>query len=336
MAPARRRLVLAVAVLLGVAVLAAGALATVHALHGTPAASAPAAVPQDQPGPVLLVPGYGGSVAELNAARRGAAGPGQGRHRRTAARQRPGRPARPGPDARCGSDRGTRPHRRALGRRGRLLRRRGGGPATGCRTLGGRAQARRLVTLGSPHHGTDVAALGTPASPGACPTACQQLAPDSPLLAPLDAGASCRPARLVVSIWTTQDDVVLPPDSAGLAGALEPDGAERLPGRQVRPRPACPTDPLVQGDASASAGSGPRARAASRCGTAPTAAGSARDVLGREVGPGGAEQHDDVDRLQRDAPLDVAPQDRVAEQVDERQPVPGRQVRLQRAARRRW
>jgi threonyl-tRNA synthetase len=55
-------------------------------------------------------------------------------------------------------------------------------------------------------------------------------------------------------------------------------------------------------------------------------AGSARDVLGGEVGPGRAEQHHHVDPLQRQPAHDVPPLDGHPEEVDERQPVAGRQV----------
>ena len=43
----------------------------------------------------------------------------------------------------------------------------------------------------------------------------------------------------------------------------------------------------------------------------------------------GEQEHHDVPGLQQHAAHDVAPQDRVAEQVDERQPVPRRQVGAQ-------
>ena len=44
------------------------------------------------------------------------------------------------------------------------------------RDEGGASVVRRVLTLGSPHHGTDVAALATEVA-GGCPTACEQLTP---------------------------------------------------------------------------------------------------------------------------------------------------------------
>ncbi len=105
--------------------------------------------------------------------------------------------------------------------------------------------ARRVVTLGAPMHGTRVAAAGSAAVPGACPTACQQLAPGSGLLAEL-AGVTV-PDRLPwLSVWTDDDRTVVPPDSARLSGALNVAVQTVCPGVYVE-HGQLPTDPLVAG-----------------------------------------------------------------------------------------
>ena len=86
--------------------------------------------------------------------------------------------------------------------------------------LGGAAHARRIVLLGSPNHGTDIAALGASFGGSLCPAACQQLAPTSSLLQSLNAGGETVTGPQWVSIWTDQDQVVTPPESASLDGAL--------------------------------------------------------------------------------------------------------------------
>lgn len=109
---------------------------------------------------------------------------------------------------------------------------------------GGSDHLRRLVTLGSPHHGTDLATLGSLVG-GACPAACRQLAPDSPLLARLDAEPV--PDGLVfVSLWTTLDDVVVPASSAVVDGVPSPSLQSICPGASAR-HGDLPRDPLVQG-----------------------------------------------------------------------------------------
>jgi triacylglycerol lipase len=219
------------AITAGVAVLAAGGGAGRTA--GYPA--------QDRPGPVLLVPGYGGQTGSLSvlAARIRATG----RHA-TVVRL---------PGSGTGSlitDAGVlnAAVERAL---------RGGAPSVDvigysaggvvallwAREDNGSDKARRVVTLGSPFHGTRLAADATGFLPGACPAACQQLVPGSPLLAQLTHTAvRSRPRWL--SLWTTNDDVVLPADSARLAGAVNVPIQSVCPGHQVS-HTHLPTDPVV-------------------------------------------------------------------------------------------
>lgn len=76
----------------------------------------------------------------------------------------------------------------------------------------GTAGIVRLVTLGSPHHGTDIAWLGI----GRC---AQEMRRGSDLLDMLPDAA---PASLpVVSIWSTDDNFMIPGDTARLAGARD-------------------------------------------------------------------------------------------------------------------
>jgi triacylglycerol esterase/lipase EstA (alpha/beta hydrolase family) len=124
------------------------------------------------------------------------------------------------------------------------------------RRHGGASQARRVITLGSPQHGTDIATLARSILPGACPTACQQLAPDSDLLATLNNGDETPSGPTFVSIWTTHDDVVIPPDSASLAGALDLTVQSVCATDQVR-HGGLPTDRVVQAMVLAELAAGP-------------------------------------------------------------------------------
>jgi triacylglycerol lipase len=105
------------------------------------------------------------------------------------------------------------------------------------------ARARRVVTLGAPFHGTELAAAAQALVPGECPTACQQLVPGSPLLTSLDVATSGGlPPWL--SLWTADDDVVSPPDSARLAGAIDVPVQSVCPALAVS-HTELPSDPAV-------------------------------------------------------------------------------------------
>lgn len=87
--------------------------------------------------------------------------------------------------------------------------------------LDGAAVTRRVVTVASPHHGTDLAALATSVGGGACAEACQQLDPGSDLLRRLNAQDETPDGPLWMSLWTTSDQTVVPADSAVLDGAVD-------------------------------------------------------------------------------------------------------------------
>lgn len=109
--------------------------------------------------------------------------------------------------------------------------------------LGGAAVARRIVTLGSPHHGAELAALGAGLTSNDCPEACQQLVPGSELLAGLEETPS---GPVWTTVWTADDRVVTPPDSARLAGAVNVELQDICPDARVA-HGQLPTDPLPVG-----------------------------------------------------------------------------------------
>jgi triacylglycerol lipase len=215
LSPARRRFVLALlAVVAAAAVVVAG---LVIRANRTPAVHP---VAQDRPGPILLVPGYGGSLTSLATL--------------AATLRRDGRDvtlvALPG---KATGD--LRDQAKTLGAAAKAAIARthaasvdvvgysAGGVVVRLwvKDYGGANLARRVVTLGSPHHGTTVAGIAVDLAPSACPTACQQLAPDSTLLRGLDGGDETPRGPEWVSIWTTEDQTVVPPDSAVLSGAVD-------------------------------------------------------------------------------------------------------------------
>lgn len=250
MSPARRRLVL---VLLG-ALLAAALVATVVVVWRGAAGSV-TPVAQDQPGPVLLIPGYGGSTealevlaGELRASGRDAtvlrlAGDGTG-------------------DLREQAD--------VLAAAAGAVIERTGAPSVDIvgysaggvvarlwvRDYGGAGLARRVVTLGSPHHGTRVAELAVAIVPDQCPLACRQLVPGSDLLRELNAGDETPDGPVYISIWSTVDEVVTPPDSARLDGALNLVVQDICALSEV-PHGSLPTDAVVSGILALQIGAGP-------------------------------------------------------------------------------
>jgi triacylglycerol lipase len=88
------------------------------------------------------------------------------------------------------------------------------------RDLGGAARARHMVLLGSPNHGAGLAEQARILDPGRCLPACRQLVPSSRLLAALNRGDETPDGPTWASVWTTQDQVVTPPESARLDGAV--------------------------------------------------------------------------------------------------------------------
>lgn len=238
LAPARRRLVVAALAALFLAALVVG----VGVVRGVDPGVTPVA--QDRPGPVLLVPGYGGSTTALDVLagflrRQGRdvtvvilAGDGTGDlHDQAEVLDVAARAA------------AERTGQRSVDVVGYSA---GGVVARlWVREDGGDALARRVVTLGSPHHGTTVAGFAADVTPDSCPVGCRQLAPDSDLLRSLNAGDETPPGPVFVSVWSTADRVVTPPASARLDGALD------VPVQSVCPRSRVahgelPSDPQVQ------------------------------------------------------------------------------------------
>ncbi len=211
LAPARRRVVLTLLVLV---VVVAAVLTT--ALVGHRAAQVDGPVPQTRPGPVLLVPGYGGGTGSLQSLA----------DRLTAAGRGATVVALPGDgtgDLRASAEALGAAVSDALERTGEatvdVIGYSAGGIVARLWVADGNAGVvRRVLTLGSPHHGTSLADLA--GSVASCPVGCQQLGTGSELLAVLNAGDETPDGPTWVSIWTAQDETVTPPDSARLDGAL--------------------------------------------------------------------------------------------------------------------
>ncbi len=222
-------------------VIVAGAVAgTVRALARSPSVTP---VAEDHPGDVLLVPGYGGSMTALDV---------------LAARIRSaGRTATVVPLAGNGTG-DLQVQANVLNGYVNQALVDGSGPVTVIGysaggvvawlwdvDYGGVGKARQIITLGSPLHGAELAALGQAFVPSACPAACQELVPGSAMLSRLQQTASAtRPPWL--SLWTTDDQVVQPPDSALLPGAVNVPLQSICPDATIA-HGQLPTAPLVVG-----------------------------------------------------------------------------------------
>jgi triacylglycerol lipase len=256
LSPPRRRLVLGVAALVGVLVLALVATSVVRALtRGGP-------VPQDRPGPVLLVPGYGGRTASLDPI--AAVLRNEGRSVTVVSLLGDG----------TGDLDAQAEH---LGDVADTVLRDSGAPSLDVvgysaggvvarlwvRDHGGDTQARRVLTLGSPQHGTSVAALGAELA-GGCPTACEQLVPDSPLLRRLNAGDETPAGPAWATVRSSADRVVTPAGSAALAGALNVLVQDVCPGASTS-HSQLPGDPVVAATLRSALGAGPLTAPPSGC-----------------------------------------------------------------------
>ncbi|RYP82574.1 lipase [Nocardioides guangzhouensis] len=221
LAPAPRRLFLGVAVAVALALVAV--LAAVF-LGGEPDVQP---VDQGRAGPVLLVPGYGGNTASLEVL--------------AATLRAHGREAEivPAPGDGRGNLRGHAMLLAAAAARSIA----GGAPSVDVvgfsaggivariwvSELGGDGQARRIVTVGSPHHGTDL----THGTARPCPIGCRQLMAGSDLLDGLNRGDETPRGPRWISLWTEDDRTVVPPTSARLEGALAFSVQSVCPGLHV-------------------------------------------------------------------------------------------------------
>jgi triacylglycerol lipase len=249
-----RRRIFAVALTALLAVIVVVAVVSVLLAHQDSAAGQAAGYPaQDRPGPVLLVPGYGGNTNSLDILARRIRVTG----RQAIVLHLPGN----GTGSLAGDARvlnaavshalhGGAPSVDVIGYSA-------GGVTTllWAREDGGAHKARRIVTLGSPFHGAELAADGEAFLPNACPAACRQLVPGSSLLTQLEGGITpSRPDWL--SLWSINDQTVDPPDSARLAGAVNVPIQSLCPAQQIS-HSQLPTNPAATAMVLQAIGTGP-------------------------------------------------------------------------------
>ena len=186
--------------------------------HGPGQVAQPAAPAQDRPGPVLLVPGYGGSTGPLEslASRIRATG------RTATVVTLPGAGTGSLVTDAAALDAAVNDALAHGAPSVDVIGYSAGGVVAliWARRDDGLLKARRIITLGAPFHGTSLAAAAQAFVPDACPVACQQLIPGSSLLGSLKVANAVGLPRWL-SLWTTDDQVVTPPTSARLPGAID-------------------------------------------------------------------------------------------------------------------
>jgi triacylglycerol lipase len=259
LSPPRRRLVLVTVTASVVAAIVAAVLVVVQ-MRGdkvTPVA-------QDKPGPVVLLPGYGGKVASLDPL--------------VAALRASGRQAVVfTPTAHESGDLRVQAKRlRALVTRTLNSSHAASVDVVGysaggviarlwVRDYGGASLARRVLTISSPHHGTSQASVAAETFGGACTAACVQLTEDSDLLRHLNAGDETPTGPSWITVRSSSDTVVTPISSAVLGGALNLLVQTGCPAATTS-HTGMPSDPYVLATLGSSLGVGrPKAPADVRC-----------------------------------------------------------------------
>jgi pimeloyl-ACP methyl ester carboxylesterase len=235
LSPQRRRLALVVLGLVLVLVIAGAATAVLRTVHST------AGVPQDRPGPVLLVSGYGGGLDSLMPLAERLRSDGRD-------------PVVVDPVGDGTGDLASQADH--LGEVADRVLRESGAPSVDVIGYsaggvvarlwvrdGGAPVVRRVLTIGSPQHGTTQAALGAELA-GGCPAACEQLIPGSDVLRRLNAGDETPAGPDWVTIRSTADRVVTPVDSAALDGALNLVVQDFCPASTTT-HGALPSDPVT-------------------------------------------------------------------------------------------
>jgi triacylglycerol lipase len=239
----RRRVLAGV---LALVVLAAAAVVSVRLMRDAGPLVDPLARPdQDRPGPVLLVPGYGGSRGSLLRLAERIEATGRSATVLTLVGDGTG-------DLSAQVDVLDEAVDAVLADGAPsvdIIGYSAGGVVTGlwiARDAAAAAKVRRVVTLGAPLAGTSVAGVATVVAPDACPPACRQLAPGSAEIEELvrDQVGEAVPW---LSVWTADDETVTPPATAAqLPGTVQVQVQQVCLGARV-PHGALPTDPAVTG-----------------------------------------------------------------------------------------